>query len=99
LLAVHRFLGSLDTTDGAFEIAEEHLQQSLVLAEACAAPFEHASTLLEIAKLRAAQGRIDEARTLVGEVRAVCEPLGARPTLERVATLEQQLVSTETADA
>jgi hypothetical protein len=27
----------------------------------------------------------------VAEVRAICEPLEAKPTLERVAALEQQL--------
>jgi tetratricopeptide (TPR) repeat protein len=99
LIAAHRFHGELDTTDGRFDTAEDHLRESLTLAEACQAPFERALTLLEIAKLRATQGRIDEAKTLVGEVRVVCEPLRAKPTLEHVATLEQQLVRTETADA
>ena len=67
------------------------LQQSLQLAEACAAPFERALTLLEIAKLRLAQGNPGEARLLLAEVRTICEPLGAKPTLEKVAALEQQL--------
>ncbi len=29
--------------------------------------------------------------TLLAEVRAICEPLGAKPTLEKVAELEQRL--------
>jgi hypothetical protein len=91
LLAVHRFLGQLDTEVAAFDSAAEHQLESLALAESCAAPFERALTLLEIAKLRATQGRIADARALVAEVRAICEPLEAKPTLERVAALEQQL--------
>jgi tetratricopeptide (TPR) repeat protein len=99
LIAIHRFLGQLDTEAANFATADEHLSESLRLAEACAAPFERALTLLEIAKLRATQGRIDEAKTLVSEVRVVCEPLEAKPTLARVAALEQQLVRTEADDA
>ena len=93
LIAAHRFLGMLDTEEQQLDAAEEHLKQSLSLAEACAAPFERALTLLEIAKLRAVQGRVDEARAVLAEVREICEPLEAKPTLERVAALEQQLGS------
>ncbi len=81
------------------DAAEEHLQQSLQLADACHAPFERALTLLELAKLRAEQGRTDEAKALVGEVRDICEPLEAKPTLERVAAVEQELTSAGAADA
>jgi hypothetical protein len=91
LLAVHRFLGQLDTEGADVAAAEAHLGESLRLADACAAPFERALTLLEIARLRMAQGQADEARALIGEVRAICEPLEAKPTLERVAVLEQRL--------
>jgi len=56
-------------------------------------------TLLELAKLRAAQGRADEAHTLLGEVKAICESLGAKPTLERVAALAQELADREGSDA
>jgi tetratricopeptide (TPR) repeat protein len=91
LFAIHRFLGRLDTEAQQFPEADEHLLESLRLAEACAAPFERALTLLEIAKLRATQGRIDEAKTLLAEVRAICEPLGAKPTLVRVTELEHEL--------
>ncbi len=91
LIAVHRFLGQLDTEDTQFDAAEDHLGESLKLAEACAAPFERALTLLEMAKLRAARGQRDEARTLLTEVRDICDSLGARPTLERVAELDWQL--------
>ncbi|HVA24821.1 MAG TPA: hypothetical protein VMW62_10545, partial [Chloroflexota bacterium] len=91
LIAAHRFLGKLDTEAQQFDQAEDHLKESLQLSDACAAPFERALTLLEMAKLRAAQGRADEAHTLLGEVKAICESLGAKPTLERVAALAQEL--------
>ena len=94
LIAVHRFLGQLDTEEQQFETAEEHLRESLKLADACQAPFERALTLLEIAKLRAGRSMADEARTLLAEVRAICEPLEAKPTLEKVVQLEIRLNGT-----
>jgi Tfp pilus assembly protein PilF len=84
----------LDTREGQFDAAENHLQESLQLAEACAAPFEQALTLLEMARLRMAEGKNAEAQALLAEVRALCEPLEAKPTLERVAELEQRLAGT-----
>ena len=56
LLAAHRLLGALDTEAGRFADAETHLQSSLALADACAAPYERALTLLAMAELRAATG-------------------------------------------
>ncbi len=91
LIAVHRFLGKLDTDDRRFADAERHLEESLGLAEACAAPFERALTLLDLAELRFVQRQIDRARSLVDQVQAICEPLGAMPTLERVDALRQEI--------
>ncbi len=91
LIAIHRFLGQLDTTDRHFDDAERHLLESLTLADACAAPFERALTRLELAELRVFQRQLDEATTLLDEVQAVCEPLGAKPTLDRVDALRQRL--------
>ncbi|HET7038046.1 MAG TPA: AAA family ATPase [Thermomicrobiaceae bacterium] len=99
LIAAHRFLGRLDTEEEQFGAAEGHLQQSLALAEARAAPFERALTLLETVALRAAQRKPDEARSLLDEVRAICEPLGAKPALGRVAALKARLDAPETTDA
>jgi hypothetical protein len=93
LNAVHRFLGQLDTEAAQFEAAEKHLGASLKLAEACAAPFERALTLLEVARLRVAEEKVAEAATLLAEVRGICEPLGARPTLARAAELERSFPS------
>jgi DNA-binding CsgD family transcriptional regulator len=97
LLAAHRFLGQLDVEAGYFQDAEAHLQQSLQLAEACAAPFERALTLVVLAELRAAQEKPNEVRALVAEVRHICEPLRARQALARVAATEQRLVTTRPA--
>ncbi|CAN5641638.1 hypothetical protein BH23CHL2_BH23CHL2_21930 [soil metagenome] len=91
LLAAHRFLGQLDTLDGRFTEAEAHLQKALDLATACEAPFERALTLLELARLLDAQHQPDEARQILAEVRAICEPLKAQPTLDQVAALEAAL--------
>ena len=91
LIAIHRFLGELDTDERRFAEAEDHLQESLSLADACLAPFERALTLLATAELRVAQKQPDDARELLGEVRTICEPLGAKPTLERVTALENRL--------
>jgi tetratricopeptide (TPR) repeat protein len=99
LIAVHRFLGQLDTEAVQFDAAEQHLTQSLALADACVAPFERALTLLEIARLRMAQDLPDDARSLLAEVRAICEPLDAKPTLGKVAALMQELADREVSDA
>jgi DNA-binding CsgD family transcriptional regulator len=93
LIAAHRFLGQLDSADRRFADAEVHLDVSLALADACAAPFERALTLLVLAELRAAQGRVAEARELLAEARSICEPLAARPTLERIEALEHRLTA------
>ncbi|HET7037232.1 MAG TPA: AAA family ATPase [Thermomicrobiaceae bacterium] len=93
LLAAQRLLGQIETDARRFGAAEARLQASLTLAQSCQAPFERALTLLEIARLRLAQGKPDAARALLGEVRAICEPLGARPALAQVAALEARLAT------
>ena len=98
LIAVYRVLGDLDTIDKRFDDAERHLTESLTLADACAAPFERALTLLQFAELRLAQRRTGEATTLLDEVQAICEPLGAKPTLDRVARLFEQITASSMAN-
>jgi DNA-binding CsgD family transcriptional regulator len=91
LLAAHRFVGQLDFETGHFADAEQYLQEALALADACAAPFERARTLLVLADLRAALGETEPARVLLADVRAICTPLGAQPALVHVETLEARL--------
>ncbi|HET7034567.1 MAG TPA: LuxR C-terminal-related transcriptional regulator, partial [Thermomicrobiaceae bacterium] len=93
LLTIHRFLGQLDTEARQFDAAEEQFQRSLHLADACAAPFERALTLLALAELRTARGQTGEARALLDEVRTICTPLEARPTLARAEALAARLTA------
>ncbi len=96
LLTAHRQLGELDTEARCFDEAETHLRQSLELTEACAAPFERALTMLGLAELRLAEGRQDEARALLTEAHSICEPLDARPTLDRIDALVARLPAIRT---
>lgn len=93
LLAALRFIGVLDIDAGAYTMAEVQLQQSLVIADACAAPYERALTLLALAELRAKNGAHDQALALLNEVRAVCQTLGAARTLSQVDTLTAHVMS------
>jgi DNA-binding CsgD family transcriptional regulator len=91
LLAAHRLLGELDTDAERFDAAANHLDAALALADACAAPYERALTLLAFAELRAVTGNQTEARTLLDAVRAICMPLGAQPALARADALAARL--------
>jgi DNA-binding NarL/FixJ family response regulator len=91
LLAAQRFLGEHATDSGQYDYAAFHLDESLRLADACAAPFERALTLVALAELRLTQRRIDEASAHLDEVQAICARLDAKPTLQRAETLRQKL--------
>lgn len=91
LLAAHRLLGELDAEAGRFADAAAHLGAALALADACGAPYERALTLLALAELRAAQGRADDTRALLADVRGICEPLEAKPALARAVRIEAGL--------
>jgi DNA-binding CsgD family transcriptional regulator len=91
LIAAHRALGRLESRRRRFDAAGAHLDEAVALADACAAPYERALTLLERAELLAATGRADEAHPLVDDVRATCEPLQAQPALARAAALQERL--------
>jgi ATP/maltotriose-dependent transcriptional regulator MalT len=84
LLVAHRLHGVLDTAAARHEDAEHHLASALALADACAAPFEQALTLLARAELRAATGAVEEARTFAQQARDICAALGATPTIARI---------------
>ncbi|MDQ6906301.1 MAG: AAA family ATPase [Chloroflexota bacterium] len=91
LLAAHRLLGEIGTATGRFEDAARHLTESLALADACAAPYERALTLLAIAGLHAARGNVEEARVPLDGARATCAQLGAQPALARADALADRL--------
>jgi len=92
-LSALRFLGQIETEAGDYPEAEDHLQQSLALADACAAPYERALTLFALAELRAAAAEDDDALTLLNDVRIICQALGAAPTLGHSDALTRHLMS------
>lgn len=87
LLGAHRLLGELATASARYGDAQGHLDAALAEAEACAAPYERALTLLALAELRAADDRPGEAGTFAGEARGVFADLGAAPALARADAL------------
>lgn len=91
LLAAHRTLGSLDTEAGQTAQAAAHFAAALALATACRAPYERALTLLARAELAITNGDGTAAGADLAEVRAICTPLGALPTLARAKTLMARL--------
>jgi DNA-binding CsgD family transcriptional regulator len=91
LLAAHRLRGELGTDGGDHDSAHQHLAQALALADACQAPFEQALTLVSMAELALASNDAAATHPLLADARAICEPLGAQPTLERIAALEARL--------
>jgi DNA-binding CsgD family transcriptional regulator/tetratricopeptide (TPR) repeat protein len=93
LLAAHRLLGEIATETGQWGRAQSHLHESLRLADACAAPFERALTLIALAELRAVEDKRAEAIRLLTETRAIGQPLGAAPLLARVDALAAQLAA------
>lgn len=98
-LAAHRLLGELATATGAHADAERHLAASRDLADACAAPYERALTLLALAELRAATGDRDGATTTLVAARATLESLAARPALARATALSARLAALVAPDA
>jgi DNA-binding CsgD family transcriptional regulator len=93
-LAAHRLLGEIETASNNHAAAEAHLTIALDLAIACEAPFERALTLLSLAELRLTMGKSSESARFLDDVRAICEPLGAAPTLARADALAARLTAT-----
>jgi DNA-binding CsgD family transcriptional regulator len=97
LLQAHRLLGELDTEAGRYDDAYGHFDAALALADACEAPYERALTLLALVALRAATDERDEAMHLLDAIRAICEPLGAKPALARADILAARLNTMQSA--
>ena len=83
LLAAHRLLGELATEGGDHSGAAAHLLAARTLADACAAPYERALTLLALADLRRAMNEPGVAQRLVVEARDLAAALGAVPMVAR----------------
>jgi DNA-binding CsgD family transcriptional regulator len=97
LLQAHRLLGELDTEAGVHDAAQTHLDAALTLADACQAPYERALILIALADLRAATSASKDARALLAEAHAICQPLDARLALARIATIQSRLAATPAA--
>lgn len=91
LLAAHRLLGELDTDASEHTGAAHHLEAARQLADACAAPYERALTLLALAALAMETGARTDAETYLNEARTLCTPLGAAPALARADALAARL--------
>jgi len=87
LLAAHRLLGELGSAGGRYDDAASHLDDALQLADACAAPYERALTLLAVAELRLAEGYDTTVPTVLEEARGICSDLGAARALARADAL------------
>ena len=91
-LAAQRFLGRLDIHDGNYRESGELLDETLALTRACNAHYEAALTQIAMAELREATGQESEARQLIREARATCEPVNAALALAEIEVLEGRLV-------
>jgi DNA-binding CsgD family transcriptional regulator len=87
LLATHRLLGEIATVAGNACVAETQLDAALALADACAAPYERALTLLSLAGLRRATRARDQIEAPLAEARAIFASLGAHTALALADTL------------
>jgi DNA-binding CsgD family transcriptional regulator len=97
LLAAHRFLAGLDVDGRRFEAAGHHLAAALELADACAAPFERALTLLVGAQLDRATGDATAARGKLVDAIEICSRLGAKPALEEAERLLEEITASSSA--
>ena len=91
LLAAHRALGEIATDTGNYAEASDHLDAALALADACAATYERALTLLALAELHRAEGLQGAAEEALTEARATLTGLQARPALARCDALAARL--------
>jgi DNA-binding CsgD family transcriptional regulator len=84
-------LGELATAEGRHDDAAAHLEAALALADACAARYERALTLLALGELRVGAGHSEAAARALAEARAILAPLGAIPALARADVLAGRL--------
>ncbi len=93
LIAAHRIRGQLQTDEGKFSDAADSLMESLELAETCSAPFERALTLVARTELDLAQGKPSDASESLTQARDIGLALGARPLLQRIQVLTDELTT------
>jgi DNA-binding CsgD family transcriptional regulator len=87
LIAALRMRSELSAGSGEFDAALGDLAEALGLADACAAPYERALTLIARAVLRLAARSPVDAQTDLIEARDLLAPLRAQPSIDRVDAL------------
>ena len=90
LVASRRMLGSLARKTGRHEEAAEHLAVALDLARKSEARYQAALVEIEQLALSTAPGTTVATPDDPGELRDYLESIGARPALERLATIEER---------
>lgn len=86
-LVARRSQGEAAAAVGDRDHAEACFAAALGEADACAAPYERALTLVALAEMRLIRQGVDEVADLLVEARTICERLGARPVLARIAAM------------
>jgi DNA-binding CsgD family transcriptional regulator len=86
-LVALRTRGEAAAACGDASSAETDFVAALTLADACAAPYERALTLLALAELRWAGSPENGVTELLDEAHAICEGLSARPALARIEAM------------
>jgi len=86
-----RFAARLAALRDEVERVEPGFAAAISGFRALSMPFHAATTQLELGEWLAAQGRGEDARPLLAEASEVFERLRARPSLERVERVEQQI--------
>jgi DNA-binding CsgD family transcriptional regulator len=93
LLAAHRLLGELATAAGDHAAAQAHMDAALALAEACAAPYDRALTLLALADLHLAADAPEQASVVLAAARGILAALDATPALARADAVAARLAT------
>jgi DNA-binding CsgD family transcriptional regulator/tetratricopeptide (TPR) repeat protein len=88
LIDALRMRGELRRAAGELDAAEDDLDRALMLADACAAPFERALTLIARAELRLARSDAAAARADAGVARGIMEPLDAKRAIMRLDAID-----------
>ncbi|CAN5808940.1 hypothetical protein BH23CHL2_BH23CHL2_04740 [soil metagenome] len=91
LIGAYRMLGEVETELGRFGSARIHLGSSLALADACAAPYERARSLVALGQFAVVRGDRNTAQQHLTQARTICTHLGAALLLARIHAIDPRL--------
>ncbi len=95
LLAATRLAGELNLEVGKTTEALATLYDALAIADACAAPYERALTLISLAEAMIATRDRKGVNAALAEAQAICAGLGALPALARIDRITARLADAE----